>query len=64
MYLYFIDDLSTEQRINLETSDCERHLGVFVASCLKLTTRVSNIASRANKVLGMLVILRDVDLWK
>ena len=36
----FIDDLSTGQRINLEVSECERDLGVFV----------SNIASKANKV--------------
>ena len=65
--VYFIDDLSTEKRIKLQKSECERDLGVFVSSDLKWTTNVSNIASRANKFLGMLVKnlnCRDVDLWK
>ena len=31
---YFIDDLSTQQRIDLEVSECERDLGVFVSSDL------------------------------
>ena len=64
---YFIDDLSTGQRINLEDSECERDLGIFVSSDLKWNIHVSNIASKANKVLGMLVknfTCRDVDLWK
>ena len=64
---YFIDDLSTGQRINLEVSECERDLGIFVSSDLKWNIHVSNIASKANKVLGMLVknfTCRDVDLWK
>ena len=64
-YVYFTDDLSTEIRIKLETSECDRDLGVFVSSDLKWTTHVSNIASRAYKVQGMLVKnlnCRDVDL--
>ena len=33
--VYFIDDLSAEKRIKLETSECERDLGVLVSSYLK-----------------------------
>ena len=33
--VYFIDDLSTKKRIKLETSECERDLGVFVSTDLK-----------------------------
>ena len=32
---YLIDDLSTGQRINLDVSECERELGVFMSSDLK-----------------------------
>ena len=42
---YFIDDLSTEQRIDLEVSKWERDLEVFVSSDLKWSKHVSNIAS-------------------
>ena len=64
---YSIDDLTTEQRIKLDVSECELDLGVLVSSDLKWSKYVANIASRANKVLGMLVknfTCRDVDLWK
>ena len=64
---YSIDDLTTEQRIKLDVSECERDMGVLVSSDLKWSKHVANIASRANKVLGMLVknfTCRDVDLWK
>ena len=52
---YFIDDLTKEKRINLEISECERDLGVLVSSDLKWNKHVSNIASKTNKFLGMLV---------
>ena len=64
---YCIDDLSTEKLINLEVSECERCLEVFVSSDLKWNKHVSNIASKANKILGMLVknfSCRDVGFWK
>ena len=64
---FFIEDLSTEQRIGLEVSECGRDLGVFVLLDLKEHKHVSNIASKASKVLGMLVknfICRYFDLWK
>ena len=64
---YYIDDLSVEQRINLEVSKCERDLGELVLSDLKLSKHVSNISSKANKFIGKLVknfTCRDVCLWK
>ena len=64
---YFIDDLSTGQIINLEVSECLRDFGLFVSSDLKRNMHVSNIASKANKVLCMFVnnfTFRDVDFWK
>ena len=51
----FIDDLSTEQRINLEALECERVLGVFVSSDLKWSKHALNKASKVSKVLGMIV---------
>ena len=41
-------------------------MGVFVSSDLKWNMHVSNIGSKANKILGMLVknfTCRDFDLW-
>ena len=62
---YSIDNLTTEQRIKLDVSECERDLRVFVSSGLGY---VANLALKTNKVLGMLVknfaFRRDVDLWK
>ena len=55
---YFIGDLSTEQRIDLEVSECDRYLGAFVSSDLKWSKHVSYIASKANKVFGMIVTVR------
>ena len=52
---YFIDNLTTEQRIKFDLLECERDLRVFVSSDLKWNKYVANVASRVNKVLGMLV---------
>ena len=40
---------------DLKVSECERDLRVFVSSDIKWSKHVSNKASKANKVLGMLV---------
>ena len=64
---YTIEDLSVGSRVPLEVSCCERDLGVYVSSDLKWSKHVQMIASRANRVLGMLVrtfTSRDVSLWK
>jgi hypothetical protein len=66
-YKYEIDDLCTDKRSSLEESECERDLGVHVASDLKWRYHVNEIASRANRVLGSLMktfISRDSLLWK
>jgi hypothetical protein len=66
-YNYEIDDLSTGERSQLKKSDCERDLGIFVASDLKWSYHVNEIASRANRVLGTLLktfVSRDAYLWK
>ena len=60
-------EMMNRKKINLEVSECERDLEVFVSSGLKCSKRVSNIASKANRVLDMLeknFTCRDVDLCK
>ena len=52
---YSIDNLFSEQRIELDESECKRDMGVFVSSDLKLKKNEVNIVSIANKVLGTLV---------
>ena len=52
---FFIDDLSTEQKIDLEVSKCELDLGVFVSSNLQWNKHVSNVAPKVMKIFGMLV---------
>ena len=64
---YMIDDLKTNTRKTLEKSDCERDLGIYIASDLRWRTHIERAASKANKVLGMLkktFTSRDADLWK
>jgi len=66
-HAYTIDDLSKNERIVLEESNCERDLGVYISSDLKWAKHVSEIAAKANKILGMLVrnfTSRDTTLWK
>ena len=65
--VYTIEDLSTGIKVPLEVSQCERDLGVHISSDLKWKRHVDSIASKANKILGMLAktfTCRDVDLWK
>ena len=64
---YSIDDLTTGRRIVLEESSCEKDLGIFVSSDLRWRAHVDAMASRANKVLGMLVRTfnsREASLWR
>ena len=64
---YLINDLNSGQRVKLGISNCERDLGVFVSSDLRCDSHIAEIASKANRILGMLVktfTCRDVELWK
>ena len=54
-------------RVPLEESSCERDLGVHISSDLRWKIHIDMIASKANRVLGMLVktfTSRDTYLWK
>ena len=64
---YSMDDLVFGRRVELESSDCERNLGVMISSNLKWKNHISIIVSKANKVLGMLLktfTSRDASLWR
>jgi len=65
--MYLIDDLCSNTRSPLESSECERDLGIYISSNLKWRNHVEHIATKANRVLGMLVktfVSRDPNLWK
>ena len=50
----------------LNSSECERDLGVMIARDLKWGTQAKSAALKGNKMLGMLkraFVSRDVDLW-
>ena len=64
---YNMEDLVSGCRVPLETSLCEKDLGVHISSDLRWRNHIKVIASKANKVLGMLLktfTSRDADLWK
>ena len=62
-----MDNLVTNSRVSLEVSTCELDLGVHISCDLKWKFHVDLIASKANRVLGMLkktFTSREVHLWK
>ena len=62
---YVINDLVENRVIDLEESECERDLGVLVASDLKWRSQIESMVSKANKALGLLLnrfTSRDSDL--
>jgi len=64
---YTMVDLTNGSRGPLAASECERDLGIQIASDLRWSNHVNTIVSKANRVLGMLLktfTSRDKDLWK
>lgn len=64
---YSIRDTSTDTLIPLETSKCERDLGVLISSDLKMTPQCTKAAAKANGKLGLMLrtfVSRDPLLWK
>ena len=56
--------MNKNEKKKIETTDCEKDQGVFISDKLD---QVRHAASKANKVLGMLLktfVSRESDLWK
>ena len=53
-FSYSIEDFSVGDRLVLMFSDCERDLGVLVASDLSWSRQVESMMAKANRVLGLL----------
>ena len=63
---YQIEDIKTGTMNPLSRSDCERDLGVSVASDLSWSVHIRTITCRANRILGQLkntFTCRDTNLW-
>ena len=64
--IYFMED-SNGTRVQLETTNCERDLGILISANLKQHAQVNMAAAKANKILGMLTrsfTSRDPTVWK
>ena len=53
-YTYVMHDNSTGQPLNLEESEVEKDLGVFVDNRLSFTKHIQQTVSKANKIVGMI----------
>ena len=64
---YIIEDLESGLRVRLEEANCEKDLGILISDDLRWINHINAIASKANRVLGMLLktfTSRDMNLWK
>ena len=63
---YTMIDYDSKSRIDLNSPDCERDLGVLISSDFKPTNQVNKAASKANSMIGLLkrtFVNRDAQTW-
>ena len=63
---YTVEDVISGLRNCIETTKCEKDLGVFISEDLKWSDHVRFAAAKANKVLGCLkrtFVSRDCEIW-
>ena len=51
---YEVEDVDKKEKKKMEKTDCEKDQGVFISKDLKWNVHAYNVASKANKILGML----------